>query len=186
MLKIPSNMNLGYMQEVLMLAMGWDGRHLKEIRHDNYTFFVRYAGGLNPEPVEGEAQRDSFKYKLGDLFKERWDSFIFVYDLGDDWKHRVTLTEIAPCNEEDAKDDAVAAYLVSGENACPPEDVGGVQGYAGALQSFNDPEDEENEHIRQWMGEEFDPCFFDIRGARRRVDDFQRIIGEARWGFYRQ
>ena len=58
-----------------------------------------------------------------------------------DWKLRVTLTEIAPCNEEDAKDDAVAAYLVSGENACPPEDVGGVQGYAGALQSFNDPED---------------------------------------------
>ena len=105
---------------------------------------------------------------------------------GNDWKHRVTLTEIAPCNEEDAKDDAVAAYLVSGENACPPEDVGGVQGYAGALQSFNDPEDGEYEHIRQWMGEDFDPCFFDIRGARRRVDDFQRIIGEARWGFYRQ
>lgn len=76
--------------------------------------------------------------------------------------------------------------VISGENACPPEDVGGVQGYAGALKSFNDPEDEENEHIRQWMGEDFDPRFFDIRGARRRVDDFQRIIGEARWGFYRQ
>ena len=76
-------------------------------------------------------------------------SGIKIYDLGDDWKHRVTLTEMAPCNEEDAKDDAVASYLVSGENACPPEDVGGVQSYAGALQYFNNPEDEENEHIRQ-------------------------------------
>lgn len=185
-LKIPSNMNLGYVQEVLTLAMGWEGYHLKEIRHGNFTYFVRLAGGQDPEPIEGFPQRDSFKYTLGDLLKEEWDSFIFVYDLGDSWKHRVTLTDIAPCKEEDAKEDAVATYLVSGENACPPEDVGGVEGYADALQSFNDPEDDEHESIRQWMGEDFDPHFFDIRGARRRVDDFQRTIGEARWGFYRQ
>ena len=101
-LKILSNMNLGYVQEVLMLAMGWEGYHLKEIRHGNYTYFVRLAGGKDPEPIEGFPQRDSFKYTLGDLLKEEWDSFIFVYDLGDAWKHRVTLTDIAPCKEEDA------------------------------------------------------------------------------------
>ena len=169
-----------------MLAMGWEGYHLKEIRHGNFTYFVRLACGQDPEPVEGVPQRDSFKYTLGDLLKEEWDSFIFVYDLGDSWKHRVTLTDIAPSKEEDAKEDAVAAYLVSGENACPPEDVGGVDGYAEALQSFNDPDDDEYDSIRQWMGEDFDPHFFDLRGARRRVDDFQRTIGETRWGFYRQ
>lgn len=167
-LKIPSNMNLGYVQEVLMLAMGWEGYHLNEIRHGNYTYFVRLAGGQDPEPVEGFPQRDSFKHILGDA-----------------WKHRVTLTVIAPGKEEDAKEDAVAAYLVSGENACPPEDVGGVEGYAETLQSFNDPEDDEHESIRQWMSEDFDPLFFDMRGTRRRVDDFQRTIGETRWGFYR-
>ena len=185
-LKIPSNMNLGYVQEVLMLAMGWEGYHLKEIQHGNYTYFVRLAVGQDPEPIEGFPQRDSFKYTLGDLLKEEWDSFIFVYDLGDAWKHRVTLTDIAPCKEEDAKEDSVAAYLVSGENACPPEDVGGVDGYADALKSFSYPEDDEYESIRTWMGEDFDPHFFDLRSARRRVDDFQRAIGEARWGFYHQ
>ena len=75
---------------------------------------------------------------------------------------------------------------VGGRATCPPEDVGGVDGYAEALQSFNDSEDDEYESIRQWMGEDFDPYFFDLRGARRRVDDFQRTIGEARWGFYHQ
>lgn len=98
----------------------------------------------------------------------------------------MTLTEIAPCNEDDAKEDAVAAYLVSGENACPPEDVGGVDDYADTLNSFYDPEDDEYDHIRQWMGEDFDPHFFDPRGTRRRVDDFQRTIGESQWGFYHQ
>ena len=183
-LRIPENMNLGYVQEVLMLAMGWEGHHLKEIRCGGITYFTRQAGGEDPEEMEGFPQRDSFQYTLGDLLKEEWDSFIFVYDLGDAWKHRVTLIDIAPCKEDDAKEDVVAAYLVSGENACPPEDVGGVDGYANAMQSFNDPEDDEYESIRQWMGEDFDPHFFDLRGARRRVDDFQRTIGEARWGFY--
>lgn len=61
-----------------------------------------------------------------------------MQSAGASWKHRVTLTDIAPCKEEDAKEDAVAAYLVSGENACPPEDVGGIDAYADALKSFND------------------------------------------------
>ena len=47
-------------------------------------------------------------------------------------------------------------------------------------------EEDEYESIRTWMGEDFDPHFFDLHGARRRVDDFQRAIGEARWGFYHQ
>ena len=62
--KNPSNMNLGHVQEILMLAMGWEGYHLKEIRHGKYTYFVRLSGGQDPEPVEGFPQRDSFKYKF--------------------------------------------------------------------------------------------------------------------------
>ena len=120
-LKIPSNMNLGYVQEVLMLAMGWGGYHLKEIRHGNYTYFVRLAGGQDPEPVEGFPQRDSFKYTLGDLLKEEWDSYIFVYDLGDAWKHCVTLTGIASCKEEDVKEDAVAAHLFPAKTPARPK-----------------------------------------------------------------
>lgn len=32
------------------------------------------------------------------------------------------------------------------------------------------------------MGCEFDPKFFDLHELQNRVDDFQRVIGEARWG----
>ena len=32
------------------------------------------------------------------------------------------------------------------------------------------------------MGREFDPEFFDLHELQNRVDDFQRVIGEARWG----
>ena len=56
---------------------------------------------------------------------------------------------------------------------CPMEDVGGVEGYADML----DDQDEEEE-------KEIDPEFFDLRELQNRVVDFQRVIGEARWGFY--
>ena len=93
-LSIPSNMNLGYVQEILMLAMGWQGYHLKEIHYGNVTYTTRHAGGQNPEPIDGYPQKDSYKFTLDNLLKEEGDSFLFIYDLGDNWKHRITLTRI--------------------------------------------------------------------------------------------
>ncbi len=36
------------------------------------------------------------------------------------------------------------------------------------------------------MGRNFDPEFFDLHELQNRVEDFQRVIGEVRWGFYRR
>lgn len=74
--------------------------------------------------------------------------------------------------------------LTSGHGACPPEDVGGVDGYADMLTSLAGPEDEERKSYLKWLGRDFDPEFFDLHELQNRVDDFQRVIGEARWGFY--
>lgn len=64
-LRIPANLNLGYVQEILMLAMGWEGNHLKEIRYGGITYFTRMAGGEDPEEMKGFPQHDSFQYTLG-------------------------------------------------------------------------------------------------------------------------
>ena len=183
-LKIPSNMNLGYVQEVLMLSMGWEGYHLKEIRAGGITYFTRYAGGEAPEPIEGFQQEDAFKHGLGDLLKLQGDTFTFVYDMGDDWIHRVTLTEVLPCPTWDQGGDYAGAEIIGGQNACPPEDAGGTDEYASMLKSLVDPEDEEREDYLHWLNRDFDPNRFDLYEARKRVWDFQRVIGEARWGFY--
>ena len=185
-LKIPSNMNLGYVQEILMLAMGWEGYHLKEIRASGITYFTRYAAGEAPEPIEGFPQDDAFKHVLGDLLKLQGDTFTFVYDMGDDWIHRVTLTEILPYPTWDQGGDYAGAEIIGGQNACPPEDVGGTDEYASMLKSLVDPEDEEHEDYLHWLNRDFDPNRFDLYEARKRVWDFQRVIGEARWGFYHQ
>jgi hypothetical protein len=185
-LQIPENMNLGYVQEVLMLAMGWEGNHLKEIRCGGITYFTRQAGGEDPEPMEDFPQRDSFKYTLGNLLKLPGDTFTFIYDLGDNWKHIVKLTDIRPTPYKETDGDYAGAVLIAGQGACPPEDVGGVEGYADMLKALEDSneDDDEREEYLNWIGRESAPELFDLHELQNRVMDFQRVIGEARWGFY--
>ena len=110
-LRIPENMNLGYVQEVLMLAMGWEGFHLKEIRFGGITYFTRMAGDEDPEETEGFPQCDSFQYTLGNLLKLPGDTFTFIYDLGDDWKHIVKLTDILPNRDDHTGGDYVGIVV---------------------------------------------------------------------------
>lgn len=142
------------------------------------------TGGEDPEETEGFPQRDSFQYTLGNLLKLLGDTFMFIYDLGDDWKYIVKLTDILPNRDDHTGGDYVGAHLISSQGACPPEDVGSVDGYADMLKSLAGPEDEERESYLKWLGRNFNPDFFDLHEIQYRVDDCQRVIGEARWEFY--
>ena len=185
-LSIPSNMNLGYVQEIFMLAMGWQGHHLKEISYGNVTYTTRYAGGQNPEPMDEFPQKDSYKHTLGDLLKTEEDSLLFKYDLGDGWTHRVILSEIRPYSDITIQSENYWAELISGEGACPPDDVGGTSGYAELIRTINSPTDVAFEDTLKWIGLDFDPYYFGYRLTQARINDFQRTIGEARWGFHRK
>ncbi len=44
---------------------------------------------------------------------------------------------------------------------CPPEDCGGVWGYAEMLEILKQPEHEEYESYIEWLEDEFDPEYFD-------------------------
>ena len=89
----------------------YQGFHLKEIRFGGITYFTRMAGGEGLEEMEGFPQRDSFQYMLGDLLKLPGDTFTSIYDLVDDWKHIVKLTDILP-NRDDYTDGDYAWVLI--------------------------------------------------------------------------
>jgi len=45
---------------------------------------------------------------------------------------------------------------------CPPEDCGGVWGYADMLKILKKSDHEEYESYMEWLGGEFDPKYFNI------------------------
>ena len=65
---------------------------------------------------------------------------------------------------------------LKGKGACPPEDVGGVWGYAGFLEAISDPNNSEHDEYLEWVGGEFDPDEFDLQ----EVNEQLRQIGRGR------
>ena len=100
------------------------------------------------------------KVKLKDAIKE----FEYEYDFGDGWRHRIVVEGImAPTPYNDWP------LCLTGENACPPEDIGGPSGFADFVQSMADPEDDDHFENWNWYGGPFDPKGFDVNTTNARI-----------------
>ena len=54
------------------------------------------------------------------------------------------------------------ARCKTGKRACPPEDCGGISGYAELLEAVADPTHEEHRMYVEWVGRGFEPEVFDL------------------------
>ncbi|HMO41031.1 MAG TPA: plasmid pRiA4b ORF-3 family protein [Saprospiraceae bacterium] len=140
---------------IIQGAMGWENGHL----HQFITKDRRFLG--IPSSEDFFEVEDARKIKLSDELLAEKDTIIYEYDFGDSWEHKVTLQKVlAPA--------AGVAYpqLVKGKNACPPEDCGGVWGYAELLETLQNPDSKDYGHMCEWLGIEsgsdLDPTYFDI------------------------
>ncbi|MGH7957731.1 MAG: IS1096 element passenger TnpR family protein [Opitutaceae bacterium] len=60
------------------------------------------------------------------------------------------------------------------ENACPPDDCGGIDGYYEMLKSLADPNHPEHEETNEWMGGEWDAARFDIDRVNAALKRYKR------------
>ena len=139
-------------------AMGWEDRHV-------HAFLVnadrrgRRRIGV-PDPYGNMEIDPAWKRKLSRYFKKPGDRHEYEYDFGDYWRHLVTLESIAP-----AGPGAKYPRCVDGARRCPPEDCGGVPGYADFLEAIADPSHEAHAEMLEWCGGAFDPAAFDAQAV---------------------
>jgi Plasmid pRiA4b ORF-3-like protein len=110
--------------------------------------------------------RDSTRTLLSDIVPRDGKPFRieYEYDFGDGWQHEV-LFEGRPPAEPGKR----YPLCLEGEGACPPEDVGGVWGYADFLEAIADPDHEDHDELLEWAGGRFDPEVFSPAAASRRM-----------------
>ena len=101
-------------------------------------------------------------------------AFEYRYDMGDGWQHRIVI-ESPP--SAGTINDQPLPVCVAGENACPPEDLGGPHGYALFLENLGDRKHEQHEDMARWIGGVFDPKGFDLNRINR---DFKGAKGHRR------
>ena len=148
-LLVPATIKLDRLHGVLLWTMGWAGGHLHE-------FMIGDEHYGEPDPyydTPPQVQREDRATLAAALGARK--SFIYLYDFGDAWEHRVTLEKILP-REPGLK----LPQCLAGANACPPEDVGGPSGYTDFLEAIRDPAHKEHAAMLEWCGGAFDPADF--------------------------
>jgi hypothetical protein len=156
-LLVPAGIRLDRLHAVIQAVMGWDDYHMHVFSDGRADY-----GRLNPEL----GYRDERTATLRDLAGGEGDRVRYTYDFGDDWEHDIVV-------EKALAAEAGMGYptCVAGEGACPPEDCGGVWGYARLREVLADPADDEHDETLSWLGlgkgADFDPHGFDLDRANR-------------------
>lgn len=152
----------GYLQWV----MGWTDTHAHE--------FEIGAGVVAPDwrinevglDTDTSKYRDERRVSVAAVVSELGllGEFEYRYDMGDGWRHRIVIESPPPIT---ATQDLALPTCLAGENACPPEDIGGPPGYELLLQILADRGHEQHQDMVRWIGGVFDPKGFDLNRINR-------------------
>ena len=102
------------------------------------------------------------------------DEMTYEYDFGDGWEHTLILEKVI-----DPDPDMKYPVCLTGERNCPPEDCGGAYGFMEMLEILKNPNHEEYETWKTWVGEEYDSERFDINMVNRLLQ--RRNYGLPSW-----
>lgn len=97
---------------------------------------------------------------IAEVLPREKSRIVYEYDFGDSWLHEILVEKI-----DGRVPGAPYPMCVDGKRACPPEDCGGIGGYAELLEVLSDPGHEEHEDKLEWLGGQFDPKAFDLGEA---------------------
>jgi hypothetical protein len=155
---------LPHLHGILQLAMGWTNSHLHSFKVGKRIFAERAPG-------DSFSVIDYRSTRLNQIAPAVKDCFVYLYDFGDSWEHDVVVEEFLP-----AQEGARYPICLDGQRACPPEDVGGVWGYADFVKAIRNPRHPEHAEMLAWAGGAFDPDKFDLKGVNGMLQIFQTSL----------
>ena len=164
---VDPSMTLHKLHQVIQAAMGWEDDHLYGFaqpmaREDYYRVPKDRRFGRPHDMDYGDSVNDDAKYKVSDLLRSPKDKLLYLYDFGDEWKHRITLTAVSEV-------DSPLPHLVKAANGCPPEDSGGPFGAAQWADIWYDKAHPEHQMALEIYGEQ-EPNWLDFPRLQRAVD----------------
>ncbi len=142
---------------ILQTVMGWDGDHL-------YEFVV---GRMHYSSARGDWGADVYDDRgitLAGIAPVARIRFKYEYDFGDGWMHEILVERILS-----PEPGAQYPVCLTGKRAGPPDDCGGIWGYARRLEAAADPAHPDHREQLEWLGESFDPEAIDLEAINRKL-----------------
>jgi len=142
---VPAGLTFSQLSMILNEIMGWSGYHLFE-----FEFYH-----LQLRITEDDGEFEEIGYDFYDFaeasatfineYMEKQEWFTYIYDLGDDWQHRVTIEKVITDYEYNYP------QVLKFKGACPMEDCGGIGGYYECLEILADKNHPEHDERSQWV-----------------------------------
>lgn len=144
---------------VLQTLMGWKNYHL-------YQFDVAGVEFSDPVTAAEFGSKNAEQVRLDYFLQNNINAFLYEYDFCDGWRHEVVIEQQLPLVNAES-----SSLCLAGERACPPENSGGVKGYATLLQVIADPD--RREQAKQLLPADggFDPEAFDVGQTNLALQD---------------
>jgi hypothetical protein len=145
---VRTSINLKALHSVIQAAMGWLDYHLWE-----FAAGERKYGMLLPnDPDWDERIENAATTKLSALLKGDVREVGYVYDMGDDWQHRIIVEKLKA-----GEPGAQYPQFLGGERRCPPEDCGSVPGYYEFLENIASKQNKKRKAALDWYGAPYNP-----------------------------
>jgi Plasmid pRiA4b ORF-3-like protein len=166
--EVPTCISLKTLHAVIQAAFGWKSYHLWEFSLGEHRYGPPSDDDWRDEPLV-----DAGKIRLADLIGPRKTKIDYMYDFGDSWEHRLTISNVRAA-------DPLLAYprYIGGEHNGPPEDCGGIPGFYDKLDALADPDHPDHAEIKRWL-RGYDPETIDEASIKRAL---ARIAAPKRGG----
>jgi hypothetical protein len=145
---VPTSMNLKAVHSVIQAAMGWLDCHLWEFEAKGR----RYSLLIPNDPEWNKRIANAATIKLSSLVADGVTAMTYVYDMGDNWQHRIIVEKLTPAEPERRY-----PQFLGGERRCPPEDCGGFPGYYDFLDNVESKHVKKRKAALDWYGRAYDP-----------------------------
>jgi hypothetical protein len=163
-LLVSADVSLADLHDIVQVAFGWHDSHMHvfETPYGDFGRADRELGHRAEAPVTLEQVAPRAKDKVR-----------YTYDFGDDWEHEILVEKVL-----DRDPTASALPLCTGgRRAAPPDDCGGIWGYAELVEILADPRNPDHEERLEWLGlddaSQFDPAAFDVDEVNRALIDMR-------------
>jgi hypothetical protein len=172
--KVSSGSSMYVLHHIIQVVMGWKNYHLYQFEVGELVIADKR---LWDEDEMGPIT-DVKEVSVGEVFTRVGTTAVYEYDFGDGWMHHLELVDrsIHPTQE-------VLPPVVSGENACPPEDCGGIHGYKELLEVLKNPKHPEYRETKVWVGSKFNPTNFSVDACNKELGKLNKYIKEYENGF---
>ncbi len=161
-IQVPGRFTLSQLHKVIQQSMGWSDTHV----HQFLVGKICYEPTMTSTLLHEAKRFDENKYKIYTLEEDMGFLFTYLYGAGESWEHEIHLEEVVPPIKELQR-----PLLLAGERACPPETVGDIHEYQALIAALETPGHKNHTRLSELTSDsDFDPAFFDLDAARKRVD----------------